>query len=287
MAAKIIDGRNIAGGIREELRREISELEKRGRPPRLVAVQAGENEASAVYTKQQRKSCEKSGIGYELQTLEAGAGEKEIIEHIRKLNADNTVTGVILQLPLPEGVDAVKIQSEIAVEKDVEGVNPSNLGWITYGRPVLVPCTAAAVMKLIESTGADLYGKEAVMVGHSDIVGKPVSLLLVNKFATVSICHIGTGERGLLPDYVGKAEILVAAVGKAGLIKGDWIREGAVVIDVGINRVEGKITGDVEYEKAAEKAGWITPVPGGVGPVTTAMLLKNTVEAAKAAAGEN
>ncbi len=285
MAAKIIDGKEIAGRIREEVRAEISELGKNGPPPKLVAVQAGENEASEVYTKQQRKNCEKSGIEYELQTL--GEDEKEITGRIHKLNADNTVTGVILQLPLPGGIDAVKIQSEIAVEKDVEGVNPSNLGWITYGKPKLIPCTAAAVMKLLESTGAELYGKEAVMVGHSDIVGKPVSLLLVNKFATVSICHIGTGERGLLPDYVKRAEILVVAVGKANLVKADWIKEGAIVIDVGINRVEGKITGDVEYDGASEKAGWITPVPGGVGPVTTAMLIKNTVEAAKLAAGRN
>lgn len=287
MAAKIIDGKEIAGRIREEVRAEIAELEKSGPPPKLVAVQAGENEASAVYTKQQRKNCEKSGIEYELQTLGAGAGGKEVAGRIHKLNEDNTVTGVILQLPLPEGIDTVKIQSEIAVEKDVEGVNPANLGWITYGKPKLIPCTAAAVMKLLESTGAELYGKEAVMVGHSDIVGKPVSLLLINKFATVSICHIGTAERGRLPDYVKKAEILVVAVGKANLVKGDWIKDGAVVIDVGINRVEGKITGDVEYDGAAEKAGWITPVPGGVGPVTTAMLIKNTVEAAKLASGRN
>ena len=284
MAAVIIDGKQVAGKLKEDIQAQISELKSKGITPKLIALQAGENEASAVYTRQQKKNCENAGIEYELQTLPASSGEKEIIEHIQKLNSDSTVTGIILQLPLPGGADAVKIQSEIAVEKDVEGVNPSNLGWITYGKPRLIPCTAAAVMKLIESTGTDLYGKEAVMVGHSDIVGKPVALLLVNKFATVSICHIGTGDRGLLPDYVKKAEILVVAVGKANLVKGDWIREGAIVIDVGINRVEGKITGDVEYGRAAEKAGWITPVPGGVGPVTNAMLIKNTVEAAKLAA---
>lgn len=286
MAAKIIDGKEAAGAIRNEVRAEISAMGQASPAPRLVAVQAGENEASAVYTKQQKKSCENAGIEYELQTLPASACESEITARIRELNADDSVTGIILQLPLPEGVSAVSVQSEIAVLKDVEGVNPSNIGWITYGKPRLIPCTAAACMLLIESTGIDIYGREAVMVGHSDIVGKPAALLLLNKFATVSVCHIATGERGLLPDYVKKAEILIAAVGKPGIIKGEWVREGAVVIDVGINRVEGKITGDVEFEKAAERAGWITPVPGGVGPVTTAMLLKNTVEAAKLSAGK-
>lgn len=287
MAARIIDGKLVASEIKERVRADVAALKAGGLVPRLTAVQAGENEASAVYTKQQKKNCENAGIEYELQLLPAAAGEDEIIARIRELNADSSVTGIIIQLPLPEGSDAVKIQSEISVLKDVEGVNPANLGWITYGRPGLTPCTAAAVMKLIESTGANLRGMEAVMVGHSDIVGKPAALLLVNRLATVSICHIGTGERGTLPDYVKKAEILVVAVGKAGLIKGEWIKEGAVVIDVGINRVEGKITGDVEYEKAAGRAGFITPVPGGVGPVTTAMLLKNTAEAAKfAAAGK-
>ena len=187
----------------------------------------------------------------------------------------------MLQLPLPEGVSAVEVQSAIAVMKDVEGVNPANLGWIVYGKPKLIPCTAAAVVELIGRTGVDLYGKEAVMVGHSDIVGKPVALLLLNKFATTSVCHIGTGERGNLPDYVKRGEILIVAVGKANLVKGDWVREGAIVIDVGINRVEGKLVGDVEFEEASKKASWITPVPGGVVPVTTAMLLKNTVTAAK------
>ncbi|HPP66817.1 MAG TPA: bifunctional 5,10-methylenetetrahydrofolate dehydrogenase/5,10-methenyltetrahydrofolate cyclohydrolase, partial [bacterium] len=204
-----------------------------------------------------------------------------LIRFIEQLNKDNSITGIILQLPLPTGMDVRKIQSKIAPNKDVEGVNPVNLGWILYGRPLLAPCTALAVKELIDSTGVDLYGKEVVMVGHSDIVGKPVALLLVDKFATVSICHIGTSDRGMLDHHVKEAEILIVAVGKAGLIKGEWIREGAIVIDVGINAVGDKIVGDVEFETAKERAGWITPVPGGVGPVTTAMLLKNTVTAAR------
>lgn len=281
MEGKIIDGKSIAGKIKEELKGEIEVFKKTGAPLKLTAVQVGENPASAVYTKAQKNNCEKLGIGYELRTLDSGSSQEEIVEYIKKLNQDDTVTGIILQLPLPQEISPVEVQSAIDVSKDVEGVNPANLGWIIYGKPKLLPCTAAAVVELIASTGIDLYGKEVVMVGHSDIVGKPVALLLVNKFATTSICHIGTGERGLLPEHVKRAEILIVAVGKAHLIKGEWIREGAIVIDVGINRVEGKILGDVEFESAKDRASWITPVPGGVGPVTTAMLLKNTVMAAK------
>ena len=281
MEAKIIDGKSIAGEMKEELRKEVEILKKSGIPIKLAAVQVGENEASAVYTKAQKRNCEKLGIDYELKTLEGRLSQEEVIECIQELNVNRETTGIILQLPLPKGMDPVEVQSAIGIEKDVEGVNPANLGWITYGRPKLLPCTAAAAVKLIESTGVELYGKEVVMVGHSDIVGKPAALLLVNKFATVSICHIATGERGLLPEHVRRAEILIVAAGKANLIKGEWIKDGAIVIDVGINRVEGKILGDVEFEEAKKKAGWITPVPGGVGPVTTAWLLKNTVAAAK------
>ncbi len=281
MEGKIIDGKSIAGKIKEELKGEIEVLKKAGAPLKLAAVQVGENPASAVYTKAQKNNCEKLGIGYELTALDGSSNQGEIVEYIKKLNQDDTVTGIILQLPLPQRISPVEVQSAIDVRKDVEGVNPANLGWIIYGKPRLLPCTAAAVVELIASTGVDLYGKEVVMVGHSDIVGKPVALLLVNKFATTSICHIGTGERGLLPEHVKRAEILIVAVGKAHLIKGEWIRESAIVIDVGINRVEGKILGDVEFESAKDRASWITPVPGGVGPVTTAMLLKNTVMAAK------
>jgi methylenetetrahydrofolate dehydrogenase (NADP+)/methenyltetrahydrofolate cyclohydrolase len=281
MEAKILDGKSIAQGIKDGLKSEIEVLKKEGSPLKLVAVQVGESEASGVYTRAQKKNCEKLGIDYELTVLDEGLGQEEIVKCIQKLNQDNGVTGIILQLPLPQGMSAVEVQSTIDVGKDVEGVNPANLGWITYGKPRLTPCTAAAVMELIETAGVDLYGKEAVMVGHSDIVGKPVALLLLNKFVTTSVCHIATGERGNLAEYVRKAELLIVAVGKANLVKGEWIREGAIVIDVGINRVEGKILGDVEFEGAKERAGWITPVPGGVGPVTTAMLLKNTVMAAK------
>ncbi|HQL65796.1 MAG TPA: bifunctional 5,10-methylenetetrahydrofolate dehydrogenase/5,10-methenyltetrahydrofolate cyclohydrolase, partial [bacterium] len=249
--------------------------------PKLVAIQVGENSSSQVYLNAQKKNCQTMGILHEVKNLEPDISESELINFIEEMNKDKSVTGIILQLPLPQGMDVRKIQSRISPEKDVEGVNPANLGWIVYGRPLLAPCTALAVKELIYSTGVDLYGKEVVMVGHSDIVGKPVALLLVDKFATVCICHIGTSDKGMLEQHVKRAEILIVAVGKAHLIKGEWIKEGSIVIDVGINKLNDKIVGDVEFETAKEHAGWITPVPGGVGPITTAVLLRNTIIAAK------
>ena len=278
---EVIDGKAIAKKIKEDVKREIDVLKKDGIYPKLVAVSVGENPASNVYIKQQKKNCEKVGINYSLEQLPENSTEKEIISCIEKLNNDDKTTGIILQLPLPSCIDVKKVQSRISPLKDVEGVNPSNLGWIFYGKPFLAPCTALAVKEIINTTGIKLYGKEVVMVGHSDIVGKPVALLLVNEFATVSICHIGTSDAGNLRMHVERAEILIVAVGKANLIPGDWIKEGAIVIDVGINRVGEKIVGDVEFEKAKEKASLITPVPGGVGSVTTAILLRNVVKAAK------
>ncbi len=277
----LIDGEIIAEKIKAEVNRDITSLNADGINLKLVAVQVGENPASAVYVKQQKKNCEKAGITYELKTIPAEIETVALLSKIEKLNNDRSVTGIILQLPLPEGIDVKRIQSSIHPFKDVEGVNPANLGWIVYGKPSLAPCTALAVKEIIDSTGVDLYGKEVVMVGHSDIVGKPVALLLVDKFATVSICHIGTSKAGMLEEHVRRADILIVAVGKANLIPGGWIKQGAVVIDVGINRVGDKIVGDVEFETAKEKASLITPVPGGVGPVTTAILLRNVVKAAQ------
>jgi len=281
MAAEIIDGKRIAGEIKEKLKEEIEGLKKRGITPSLSAVQVGDDPGTRVYVRAQQKSCEKIGIEYKLHQFKENISQKELTEFIIRLNEDKAVSGIILQMPLPFQLDARLLQKMIDPEKDAEGVSPANMGMVVYGKPLLGPCTAMAVMELINSTGIKLYGKEAVMVGHSDIVGKPTALLLLDKFVTISVCHIATGERGSLPEYVAKGEILIVAVGKANLIKGEWIKEGAIVIDVGINRVEGKIVGDVEFEVAKEKASYITPVPGGVGAVTTAMLLKNTVEAAK------
>ncbi|HNQ35997.1 MAG TPA: bifunctional 5,10-methylenetetrahydrofolate dehydrogenase/5,10-methenyltetrahydrofolate cyclohydrolase [bacterium] len=283
--AQLLEGKLIAERLRNEAAAEAAELKKSGVVPKLVAVQAGENPASAVYLKSQKNQCAKVGLDYELRTCPADIGQAELAAEIERLNQDRSVNGIILQMPLPGQLDGRKLQAAILPEKDVEGITPANLGRLVLAKPRFVPCTAAGVMELLKSTGDNLYGKEAVVVGHSEIVGKPLALLLLAEFVTVSVCHIATGERGHLADHVGRAEILVVAVGKAGLIKGEWIQKGATVIDVGINRVGDKLVGDVEFEAAAERAARITPVPGGVGPLTVAMLIRNTVLAARAALG--
>jgi len=281
MAAQIIDGKRIAEEIKEKLTKEIEELKKQGITPSLSAIQVGDDPGTKVYVRAQQRSCEKIGLDYKLHQFKEDISQKELRDFIARLNEDTGVSGIILQMPLPSQLDGRILQGIIDPKKDAEGVSPANMGMVVYGKTLLAPCTAMAVMELINSVGVKLYGKEAVVVGHSDIVGKPTALLLLDKFVTTSVCHIATGERGTLPQYVSQAEILIVAVGKANLVKGEWVKEGAIVIDVGINRVEGKIVGDVEFEVARERASYITPVPGGVGAVTTAMLLKNCVQAAK------
>ncbi|MFH1995718.1 MAG: bifunctional 5,10-methylenetetrahydrofolate dehydrogenase/5,10-methenyltetrahydrofolate cyclohydrolase [Candidatus Omnitrophota bacterium] len=278
MSAKLLEGKVLAAGIKESIKKEIESFKRR---PKLVALQIGENAASAVYIKSQKRRAEEVGIEYELRTLPAGSTQGECESEIQKINDDASVNAIILQLPVPQGIDHRKLIVAIDPVKDAEGMHPENLGQVVLGQWRIAPCTASACLALIESAGEKLYGKEAVIVGHSEIVGKPISLMLLSKFATVSVCHIATGERGLIPDHVKRAEVLVVAVGKAGLIKGEWVKEGAIVIDVGINRIEGKIVGDIEFEAASRKASYITPVPGGVGPLTAAMLMKNTLEAYK------
>jgi methylenetetrahydrofolate dehydrogenase (NADP+)/methenyltetrahydrofolate cyclohydrolase len=280
--AELIDGRAVAKRVKEELREEIVELKKKHKSfPSLLAVQVGENPASASYLKSQKKGCEAVGIDYQVQQLPQEISESELIQFIKRKNQDEKITGIILQMPLPQQIEAEKVQEAIDPSKDVEGVNPQNMGLLIYGWPGLVPCTALAVMELIKSTGTSIKGKQVTLVGHSSLVGKPLTLLLLSSpfdSATTTVCHIATRD---LAANTRRAEILIVAVGKPGLIKGDMIKEGAIVIDVGINRVEGKIVGDVVFQEAEEKASMITPVPGGVGPVTAAMLLKNTVEAWK------
>jgi methylenetetrahydrofolate dehydrogenase (NADP+)/methenyltetrahydrofolate cyclohydrolase len=278
MSAELLKGKDIAAKIKESLRAEIESLKQK---PKLVSIQVGENAASAVYIKSQIKTAENLGIEYELKTLGAGTTEEGLISEIERLNKDKIVSGIIVQLPLPKGIDHKAVMASITPGKDAEGMHPENLGHVLLGDAKLAPCTAQAAMELIESTGVKLYGKEAVIVGHSEIVGKPLSMLLLNKFVTTTVCHIATGERGVLPEHVKRAEILVVAVGKAGLVKGDWVKEGAIVIDVGINRVGDKLVGDVEFETAKERAAFITPVPGGVGPLTVTMLMRNVVSAFK------
>jgi len=283
MAAKLLDGKALAAKIKEGLLADVSSLRIRyKRSPKLVSVQVGEDPASEIYLKSQRKNAEALGIEYSLEKLDAKTSQSDLIKAIDKLNKDASVSGIIVQMPIPQHIDGKIISRYISPLKDIEAVHPQNMGEIVFGKAKILPCTAAACMELLNSIDSlDLYGKEAVVVGHSEIVGKPLALLLLNKFVTTTVCHIATGERGALPDFVKKAEILIVACGKACLVKGDWIKEGAIVIDVGINRVEGKIVGDVEFDKAQEKASYITPVPGGVGPLTVAMLMKNVVEAFK------
>lgn len=283
MPAKLLEGKVIAEKLKAAIKQEVDALKaKHGKGPKLLALQIGENASSAVYVKAQKKVAESLGIEYWLETLPETASQAEAEQKISDFNKDHGITAIILQLPVPNGIDAKKLASTIWPVKDAEGMHPQNLGRVLLGNYKIGPCAAMAVMESLESTGEKLYGKEAVVVGHSGIVGKPLALMLLNKFATTTVCHIATSERGALADHVKRAEVLVVAVGKAGIIKGDWIKPGAIVVDVGINRVGDKIVGDVEFEAASQKASYITPVPGGVGAITTTILMRNTVEQFKA-----
>lgn len=278
MSAQLLEGKIIAAEIKEKLKQEIALL---GKKPVLASIIVGENAGAESYCKSQAKTAEGLGIEYRLERLSADTTQSGLVDFIKKLNSDSSVNGIIIQMPLPKQIDYKSISSFVTPDKDIEGMHPQNLGKVLMGKARIAPCTASAALALIEATGVNLYGKEVVIVGHSEIVGKPLSLLLLEKFATTTVCHIGTSEAGKLVDHVKNAEILVVAVGKAGLIKGEWIKNGAIVIDVGINRVGEKIVGDVEFDEAAKRAAYITPVPGGVGPLTVTMLMRNLVEAAK------
>lgn len=279
MSATLLEGKLIAEGLRAKISLEVEVLKaKHGRVPKLVALQIGDNASSAVYVKAQKKAAEALGIEYELKISPDTISQADAENLVKDINKDAGITAIILQLPVPKGIDAKRLINLISPSKDAEGMTPENLGKIVSGKYKIAPCTAMAVMELLESTKVNLYGKEAVVVGHSEIMGKPIALMLLNKFATTTVCHIATGERGVLPDHVKRAEILISAVGKAGIIKGDWIKDKAIVIDVGINKINDKIVGDVEFDGASRKASYITPVPGGVGPLTTTILMRNTVE---------
>ncbi len=281
--ARLLEGRPIAEKIRGQIRKEVGLLENK---PVLACIQIGDNPGASAYVKSQTKAAEGLGIIYQLHKLSPDISESSLIELISKLNLDKAVNGIIIQMPLPAHIDYKKISQLTSPEKDVEGIHPMNIGKIVFGQARLKPCTPAAVMELLDSCAVDLYGKEVVIVGHSEIVGKPLSLLLLDRFATVTVCHIGTSKAGKLEEHVKKAEVLIVAVGKPELIKGDWVREGAIVIDVGINRVRDKIVGDVEFDTAFARASWITPVPGGVGPLTVTMLMRNLLDAFKVAANK-
>ncbi len=278
MPAKIIDGKAIGAQVRMEIRKRI-EVAKRS--VRLDAVLVGDDRAAAIYAQNQAKTCAEAGIEYHLHTLPASCGYDEIAGRILLMNTEESIKAIMLHLPLPSGVDTERIQSLIAPEKDVEGVNPANIGNVVYGRRSLVPCTALAVLEMIESTGITLRGSKCVVVGASNIVGKPIAVLLMRAEATVVSANKFTKNLSML---TREADVVVAAAGVASLVKPDWIKPGAVVVDVGINRVAGAdgksvTVGDVDPQ-VAEIAGWMSPVPGGVGPMTVAMLLRNVAEAA-------
>lgn len=280
--ANLLLGKTIAERINRTVSQKVAELwDKYNKKPVLCAIQVGDDKESTLYLDFQAKVAARLSIGYVTKKLPKDAKEEELIALIKQLNNDDSIHGIILQLPLPEHLDPNEIRGSLNPQKDVEGVHPENLGKVILNRDGFAPCTACAVMELLKSLNINLYGREAVVVGHSEIVGKPLSIMLLNELVTTTVCHIATGKRGVLADHVGRAEILIVAVGKPNLIKGDWIKDGAIVIDVGINCVDEKIVGDVEFELAKEKASFITPVPGGVGPVTVALLMQNVTKAAK------
>ncbi|KAF0134906.1 MAG: methylenetetrahydrofolate dehydrogenase (NADP+) / methenyltetrahydrofolate cyclohydrolase [Candidatus Saganbacteria bacterium] len=273
--AVIINGKNIADSIKEELKEKIEKLKlQTGITPKLSVILVGDNPASCSYVKGKEKACREAGIISNTVKFSSEASEKEIIQAIEKLNTDDENHGILVQLPLPKNLNENKIINSVNPEKDVDGLHVNTMGKLLKGmKTKFYPCTPMGVVELILSTGMALEGKEVVVVGRSNIVGKPLALMLLEKNATVTICHSKTKD---LKGVCSRADILVAAVGRSGMIKSDWIKKGATVIDVGINRVDGKLVGDVDFENVKEMAGYISPVPGGVGPMTIAMLLKNT-----------
>lgn len=280
MSANLIDGRTVAEGVRRQLKEAVAtRLENGQRPPGLAVILVGGEPASEIYVRNKRKTCAEIGMLSRSYDFPDDVPEAELLALIRRLNEDPEVDGILVQLPLPKHIDPSAVIETIAPHKDVDGFHPFNLGRLAQRRPMLRPCTPYGVMTLLESTGLPVRGKDATVVGASNIVGRPMVLELLLAGATVTNCHRFTHN---LAHHVGQADIVVSATGRVGLIKGEWIKEGAVVVDVGINRCpDGKIRGDVEFDAAAERAAWITPVPGGVGPMTIAMLLKNTLFAAE------
>lgn len=281
MTAQILDGKAVAAKQRQKSTVRAGEFTaKYGRAPGLAVVKVGDDPASAVYVRNKRKACEECGITSFAHDLPATTSREELLSLIQKLNRDEAVDGILLQLPLPKGLDSTEIMDTIDPAKDVDGFHPINTGLLAQKRPGLRPCTPWGVIKLAEEYKLDLVGLRACVVGASNIVGRPMALELLLARSTVTVCHTGTRD---LKGEVARADLVVAAVGKAAYIPGEWIREGAIVMDVGINRgPDGKLCGDVEFAGASQRAAWITPVPGGVGPMTIAMLLSNTVDAALA-----
>ena len=274
--AKVIDGKKIAQEINSQVKEKIEKLAKEiGRPPKLVSLIIGKSEGAEIYVNMQKIAALNVGIEFSPVELKSDITQEELIIEVDKLNSDTSVTAIIVEKPLPEGINHDKVVASIRPEKDAEGIHPYNLGRILRREAEIVPCTPGAIMKILRVEGVDLYGKEVVIIGHSAIVGKPLSLMMLNEMATSTVCHIGTYEKGDLKAHAKRADVLIIAVGKAEMIKEDWVSEGVSVIDVGINRVGGKIVGDVDFDAVSKKASFITPVPGGVGPITVSILMRN------------
>jgi len=284
VAAKLIDGKAISKALKADVRRATDDLAARGaRRPGLAVVMVGEDPASGIYVRNKRLACEETGVVSVAHDLPAGTSEAALVALIDRLNADPAIDGILVQSPLPKHINPHAIIERIDPAKDVDGFHPYNVGRLALRKPLLRSCTPYGIMIMLEKCGIAPRGKDAVIVGQSNIVGRPMALELLAAAATITVCHSATRD---LEAHVGRAEILVVATGKPNMIPGAWVREGAVVIDVGINRLpDGKLAGDVHFESARERAGWITPVPGGVGPMTIAALMKNTLESALAHQG--
>ena len=283
MAATILSGKDLAARVREKVKAGAAELAPRGVTPGLAVVLVGEDPASAVYVRNKTKAAAECGVRTFDRKLPASTSERELLDLVRRLNEDPAVDGILVQLPLPRSIDPRKVTDAIAPAKDVDGFHPENLGLLALGTPRFVACTPRGCMALLHEAGVELRGARALVVGRSTTVGRPMALLLLHADATVTVAHSRTRD---LPAEVARADVVVAAIGKAEAIRGAWIKEGAVVIDVGINRLpDGRLVGDVEFAAAQARARAITPVPGGVGPMTIAMLLENTLDSARARAG--
>jgi methylenetetrahydrofolate dehydrogenase (NADP+)/methenyltetrahydrofolate cyclohydrolase len=280
MTAKIIDGKAIAKEIRSDLKLKVAQLTKEGRQPGLAVVLVGDDPASAVYVRSKKRACEEIGVNSLVHRLPEDTTQDELLGLVEQLNQDPHIHGILVQLPLPKGLDEEIVINAISPQKDVDGFHPINVGNLHIGQEGFVPCTPAGVVELVKRTGVPIAGQNVVVLGRSNIVGKPVASLFLRENATVTICHSRTKD---VAAECRRADILIAAVGRPQLVQKDWVKPGAVVIDVGINRVDGAIVGDVHFEEVQEVAGAITPVPGGVGPMTIAMLLKATVDAASRA----
>ncbi len=278
MMSKIIDGKAVSAFVKENIKNEVASLKEKGITVGLAVILVGEDPASKIYVANKKKACEDLGIISEEYLLPEDTKTEELLELINTLNNEKSVNGILCQLPLPKGIDEKTVINSISPEKDVDAFHPANVGKIMIGDYDFVPCTPAGIMEMLKFYGIEISGKNCVVIGRSNIVGKPMSMLLLHKNGTVTTCHSKTAD---LKNVTNKADILVSAVGKANFVTADMVKENAVVIDVGMNRENGKLCGDVVFDEVSKKASYITPVPGGVGPMTIAMLMKNTLTAAK------